>query len=301
MKTGFPGRGRKGFVLAAILLAGTMLVTVSVAFAWFARLQLTGVLGERQDLQSRSLAFVGAYYAARGLVMDKNGYDSQEESWFQPLVFPLPGVQVVFHLQPQDHKIPLNNLFLPDGETFRTELNRPWQKLWRDLEKEDLTWKVLDFLDPDATPRLSGREGPGNLDRPLGDMSELLLCPGVSPEILEQLKTYCTLWGGRTINANTITPEVYALLDEDLTEEAGKDFEKWRRDHPLKSLGDLEKFSGFPESALPRLMGLLGVESTFFRLEIQLTWNNQWISRYEAVLRKDGERVELVFWRDLYE
>jgi len=301
MKTGSPGRGRRGFVLAAILLASTVLVTVSVAFAWFARLQLTGVLGERQDLQSRSLAFVGAYYAARGLVLDKNGYDSPEEAWFQPLAFPLQGVQVVFHLQPQDYKLPLNNLFLPDGETLRSELNRAWQELWKKLEKEDLTWKVLDFLDPDATPRLSGREGEENLDRSLGDFSELLLCPGISPEILKELQKYCTLWGGRTINLNTITPEVYGLLDADLTEEAGRDFERWRRDHPLKSLGDLEKFGNFPDSALPRLMGLLGVESTFFRLEIQLTWNNQWISRYEAMLRKDGETVELVFWRDLYE
>ncbi|HOO64965.1 MAG TPA: type II secretion system protein GspK, partial [Synergistaceae bacterium] len=215
--------------------------------------------------------------------------------------FPLEGVQVVFHLRPRDHKLPLNDLFLPDGETFRTELNRPWQKLWQDLEKEDLTWKVVDFLDPDATPRLEGREGESNLDRPLGDLSELLLCGGISPELLEKLERYCTLQCGGTINLNTVTPEVFGLLDAELSEEMGKQLEEWRKDHPLKSLGNLENFSGFPDSALPRLMGLLGVESTFFALDIQLGWSNRWISRYEALLRKDGSTVELVFWRDLYE
>ncbi len=301
MKTGFPGSGRKGFVLAAILLGGTLFVAVSVAFAWFARVQLQGVLGERQDLQSRSLAFVGAYYAARGLAMDQNGYDSLEEAWFQPLIFPLEGVQVTFRLRPLDHKLPLNNLFLPDGETLRTEINRAWQKLWNNLEREDLTWKVLDFIDPDATPRLGGGEGEANLDRSLGDLSELLLCKGITPKLVEVLDSYCTLWGGNKINVNTVTPEVFSLLDEELSEKDGEDLVLWRKDHPLKNLGDLQDFDGFPESALPRLMGLLGVESTFFALDIQLLWNNRWTSRYEAVLRKDGETVELVFWRDLYE
>ncbi|HQK24504.1 MAG TPA: hypothetical protein PK393_03155, partial [Synergistaceae bacterium] len=44
---------------------------------------------------------------------------------------------------------------------------------------------VLDFLDADGTPRLGGGEREGFINRPLGDLSELLLCPGVSLPLLK--------------------------------------------------------------------------------------------------------------------
>ena len=75
MWTGSRGR-RSGFVLAAVLMISVVLIAATTGFAWFARNQLRRVEGERAALQSRNLAFLTAFFVARGLTADQGEYDA---------------------------------------------------------------------------------------------------------------------------------------------------------------------------------------------------------------------------------
>ena len=84
MWTGSRGR-RSGFVLAAVLMISVVLIAATTGFAWFARNQLRRVEGERAALQSRNLAFLTAFFVARGLTADQGEYDALDKPQFQPL------------------------------------------------------------------------------------------------------------------------------------------------------------------------------------------------------------------------
>ncbi len=307
MWTGSRGR-RSGFVLAAVLMISVVLIAATTGFAWFARNQLRRVEGERAALQSRNLAFLTAFFVARGLTADQGEYDALDKPQFQPLAFPAENAVVSLRLTPLDHALPLNALFLPDGATLRNELTHPWEELWKRLGRGELSEVVLDFLDADGSPRLGGGERDAFLNRTLADLSELLLCPGVTQKVLEGpggpskkgLRDFCTVWCEGKINVNTVSEDVLTVLHDGFTMDVAEALVAYRREHPFKKLEDFFDAPAFPQEATGTVMNLVGVKSVYFRLNVEIWWMGGRSWRYDVILKKDNRTVSVAAWEERY-
>ena len=292
-------RHRGGFILVSVMLLCVMLVACSTAYAWFVRIQIKTVTQEKSTLQARSIAFLLSLEVMKGLKFDTNNFDSPREPWFQPMLIPLSNygfANVV--IKPLDNKIPLQHLFLPDGTTLRGELSDVWDKMWLELEvRTSLPAIVLDFIDKDTLPRLGGRDGPGNLNRNLLDISELLAIPEITPELLygKQPKLgiadYCTMWSDVKININTAEPQVIALL-RGMNRHFVEEIIKLRDKKDIASFDDLREIPGFPGTFAAVNQNLIGFTSEFYSLRIELMDENWSSSRYfDIVLRKSDGRI----------
>lgn len=259
-----------GFVLVSVLLLCVMLVSSAVAFAWFVKGQTRAVTQDKAVLQARSVAYVMAREAVRGLKLDKNNYDSPREIWFQKMVVPLGDLGMVeLDLTPLDDKIPLGKLFLPDGVTLRNELKEVWERLWQELGRRELAPKLLDYIDKDTRPRLGGYESEDNLNRAPFDISELLGMNDVTPEMLNGLADYVTMWSGSKININVAPARVLSVLNG-LNERLAEEIVALRLRKEIKDLDDLKAIPNFPPRAIPMLMNMVGFTSSYFNLKIKI-------------------------------
>ena len=298
MLSGCSGRGREGFILVSVLLLCVMLVATATAYAWFARIQIKVVFQEKLALQARGIAFVMAQEVMKGLKLDTNEFDSPIEPWFQPMIVPLKdyGVANVI-LKPLDNKIPLQHLFLPDGNTLRDipRFQKVWDKMWGELEERwtTLPAKVLDFIDKDTIPRVGGKDGPENINRNLLDISELLGVPEVTPELLYGdppklgIVDYCTMWSDVKMNINVAEPHVLALLPE-LNRNLIEEIIKFREKNAIASFDDLSSIPGMPLGSA--INYIIDFKSSYYNLIIELldeSWNS---TRYFDIvfLKKDG-------------
>lgn len=280
-----------------------MLMACATSYAWFVRSQIRGAFNERIDLQMRSAAYMIAKEALRGLRRDTSGYDSLLEDWFKPMFVPVEGLGVANILfVPLDDKLPLQNLFLPDGVTLRNEMKKPWENLWKalgDRKPEEIT---LDFIDSDKKGRVGGGEKDNYANRKLVDISELLGLDEITPELLYGsgdrlgLSDYCTMWCSRKMNINVTSAAVLALIDG-IDASLAKSIVEYRNKNELRKLDDLKEIPGFPEKAIPTLMNLVGFSSSYFNLKIELISNEGTTRHYDIVLQKSAGRV--VRWEEM--
>jgi len=298
---------RRGFVLVAVLLSVSILVTGSLAFAWFSRTELRKAEANAFSLEARSLAETVVHAVRKGLVLDRNVYDSPLEPWFSTWPVPLGAeASVTVALAPQNRALPLAGLFLPDGSTLRRELEAPWESLWENAGKPELGPVVLDFLDADRTPRPGGSETDSCINRAPSALEELLLCPGIDESLYygkngkghPGLGRLLTVLGDGKINFNTAHPEALALLDPSLTPGVVREIVERRAKKPLEGWGDLAGIPGFPPGLRPRLDSLVSFASSHFLAEIEVRKGNL-VRRFEAVLVKNSGRCTISSWKEM--
>ncbi len=302
-----PPGGKKGFVLVAVLMSVTILVTGALAFAWFSRMELRRSEAVRFSLVARSVAQAALHEVQRGLVLDTNDYDSFLEPWFG--AFPLPmgdGVSVTVRLTPQNGALPANHLFLPDGTTLRREMETPWKRLWEEVGRPDLTASVLDFFDSDRTPRPGGSEAENALNRAPSAVDELRLVPGIDENLYYGnnekeaigLDRLLTVNSDGKINLNVAPPEVLALLDESLSGGLIGEIVEKRAKEPVEGWDDLLSLPGFPSSARPRMASLVSFTSSHFLVDVEVRSRNL-VRHFQAVLAKKAGRCAIVVWKEM--
>ena len=267
---------RRGFILVVVLMMGAMLITCATAFVWFARMQIKTASRERISLTNRSMAQVLTRAIMKGIKANKLKYDSPLQDWYKPFSFPAGDLgDWVVQVVPLDDKIPLRNLFLPDGSTLRNELRNTWEDMWGKLEHRELTYIVLDFLDKDTRPRMGGAERQTHINRAPIDISELLVLEELTPEILYGadgklgLADYCTLWSNGKINLNVVPAHVLEILpgmDRSLAEK----IVDYRGKQALTGMNDLSKIHGFPPKARTALMNIADFGSRYFMVKIEM-------------------------------
>ena len=299
-----PPGGRRGFVLVAVLILGATLVTCATAFAWFARMQIKNATREKITLANRSMAQVLTKAIVKG--MKENTvikYDSPLLDWFKPFFFPAGDLGTwVVQVVPLDDKIPLRNLFLPDGTTLRNELLKTWEDMWGKLERRDIAYTVLDFLDKDTKPRMGGTERETYINRAPLDISELLILEEITPEILygtpekPGVDNYCTLWCDGKINVN-VAPvgvlEILPGLDRSLAEK----MDDFRRQKPFTSMSDLREIPGFPSRSQAALTNIVGFSSRYFMIKIEMLEDNGGGTSFSVVFDKTAGTV--VRWEEI--
>ena len=310
MKTGFllnriSSSKRSGVVLLSVLLISVFLVSASTGFAIFARRTMRRFDREQRIFTARMVSEV-AMDAAKLLLSKHNGKShSAEDEFFVPRTFTFPdaGVSVTMRMEPLDDRIPLNNLFLPDGKTLRRELEVPWSALWQKVGAEQLENRVLDFLDEDTEPRLGGGERTGNLNRKLLSLEELSLVPGMKPETLSGfggkpgVRALATIWSSGKINMNTAPAEVLSLL-EGLDEKLAVEIVKNRTEKPLESISDLARIRGFPPDAVPKLMNIAAFKSDWFRVSFEVLFGDGEMIATRGILKKTSKSWNTVQWEE---
>lgn len=299
---------RRGFVLVTVLLIVTLLLSAAASFTWFARQEARRVSSEEFALKARSLALVAGGVISGWIASDNNNYDSSNELLYSPII---PKVLsygqwgVFAKIIPQDHLIPINNLFLPDGVTMRKEYEYPWKKIWELMGQSELPDLILDFLDRDTMARAGSREEEYFPNGPISDLSELLRLPEVNGKILYgdkdspiALDKFFTVYGETTTNMNLAPKLLLTILDTELDEIKADALIAYRQGADLKGFADLLKSPGFPRSARARLGNIVGFKSTFFQVELKVFDGEGRERSFTMTVRRSGKQCEIVSWRE---
>ena len=275
----------KGFVLVSVLMLGVLLISCATAFTWFVRMQVRGVFRERDNITKRSMASV-AVNAVMNILSDMEqhyDYDSPTQRWFQPFVVPFGDELGVWVMQitPLDDKIPLRNLFLPDGNTLRHEFDEPLQNMLEKINHRELEFLLLDFIDKNNRPRVGGVERDEFINRPPFDMSELLiLSREITPETLYGTGTelgiadYCTIYSDGKINLNFAPVHVMEILPGLKERSLAERLEQSRKDEPLKSLRDVQSLPGASPRTSTLLTNIATFKSRYFNVKIECLEDN---------------------------
>ena len=272
-------RKSKGFVLVSVLMLGVMLISCATAFTWFVRQQVRGIGRERILLTNRSLAQVitSAVMNLLYQISTQVNYDSPTQKWFQPLIIPLGNSEIwVIKVTPLDDKIPLRNLFLPDGNTLRRELTDIWHDMLSKLNITLIENILLDFFDRNNRPRVGSVELDTFINRGPYDISELLILSKDIPyEILygsdgsQGLADYCTVYSDGQINLNAAPLNVMELLPGLNVTGLAARIEQVRQEKGLTSMQDIASLPGASSRTSTLLTNIACFKSRYFQLDIQ--------------------------------
>ena len=271
-------KGKKGFVLVSVLMLGVLLISCATAFTWFVRMQVRTIGRERLNISYRSMAQVISEAIMNMLyeISQHNDYDSPLQEWYKPFVLPLGdelGVWVI-QITPLDDKIPLGNLFLPDGNTLRREMNDVLENMLDKLHHREIESVLLDFIDRNTKARVGSKEEEYFINRGPYDMSELLiLSKDIPPDLVFGssnslgIKDYCTIYSDGKINLNYAPVHVMELLPG-LDTGLAPSIAQARNEEPLQSLDDIQKIPGASARTASLLTNIAGFKSRYFMIQI---------------------------------
>ena len=268
---------RKAFVLVSVMMMGVMLISCATAFAWFVRMQIRSVGQERDALARRSMALV-LVNSIMGVLSEINAdYDSPTQRWFQPFIIPFEDLGIwVLTVSPLDDKIPIRNLFLPDGNTLRHEFEAPFQKMLDIVGARNAELSILDFFDRNNKPRVGGMEREDFINRGPYDISELLM---LDPLITQKnlygngadlgIADYCTVFSEGKININVAPVHVLELLPGLDERGLAERISQVRQEEPITSFKDIQNLPGASPRTSTLLTNLIGFKSRYFQIKIE--------------------------------
>lgn len=300
-------RKRRGFVLVSVLMLGVLLISCATTFTWFVRQQVRGISHEASMLSGRSMAhvIVNAIISMLSEATNRVNYDSPTQRWYQPFVLAVPDMGIwVVRITPLDDKIPLRNLFLPDGNTMRREFTDVWRDMWDKLKHRELEQLVLDFMDRNNKPRVGSVEREDFVNRPLYDISELLLMShDINAEILYGyegllgISDYCTVYSDGKINLNVAPVHVMELLPGLDVGGLAQSIADYRAENAIESLRDIQKIPGASARTSTRLTNIAGFKSRYFSIKIDcMSTESESVSSYSAIF--DRTTKQLVRWEE---
>jgi hypothetical protein len=209
-KTTYTPRGEEGIALLLVLLFVVLLSAIVTDFMYKMHVEASLVISNSTDHEAYLAAKSGVATAMSVLHADRIAnieesvdgggiYDGLDESWAQP-----PEIQsfnddvVSLTITDEYGKINLNALIFESGDSGGEEVHLALEQIVRDVFmlylglEEDPTDLILDWLDADDDARDLGGESDyyESLDPPfsckngpMDSIEELLLLPGITPEI----------------------------------------------------------------------------------------------------------------------
>jgi len=228
----------------------------------------------------------------------RENYDSPLQEWFEPFSFTVEGLGTwVVQVVPLNDKIPLRNLFLPDGTTLRSDLRNTWEDMWTQLGQRNLAPLVLDFMSRGRRARMGGEQRDTHINRAPLCISELLILEEITPEILygtsEELglADYATLWSGARINLNVAPVNVMAILPG-MSRTLAERVAEYRANRAISNMDALSRIPGFPQRARAGLMNIAGFASEYFMIRIEVLEEGGGGTRFNVIFEiEDGEIV----------
>ena len=298
---------RRGFVLVSVLMLGVLLISCATVFSWFVRMQVRGVFRELDGLSRRTMADVltNSLMMLLTTVEKEMKSDSPAQRIYKPFILNIPDMGIwVIQVTPLDDKIPLRNLFLPDGNTLRREFSEVWREMWDKLKHRELEMLTLDFMDKNIRPRVGSREEKYYVNRGLYDISELLiLSSDIDADILYGsggemgLSDYCTVYSDGRINLNVAPVHVLELLPGLDMGGFAQSIEEYRRENAIESIQDLQKIPGLSARTSTRLMNIASFKSRYFNIKLEFMNDSEETASYTIIFDRTGKKI--VRWDEI--
>lgn len=289
-------------------MLGVLLISCATAFSVFVRNQVRTVWREVDGIKSRSmtLVLVNAVTSLLSEITSQTKYDSLTQRWYQPFVFNVPEIGIyMLQVTPLDDKIPLRQLFLPDGNTLRREMTEVWRQMWDKLKHRNLEMITLDFFDRNTRARMGSSERDNFINRGPYDISELLLLsPDINAEILYGdgvnmgLSDYCTLYSEGKINLNVAPVHVLELIPGLDAGGLAESIVEYRTENAITSLSDVQKIPGASARTSNRIMNIAGFRSRYFSIKLEcMSTENKAVSSYSIIYDRTTKLI--VKWEEL--
>ena len=280
----------RGVALLLAILVLALLVALILEFDSEARREYREASAFRDNFKATVLTRAGVQAARAVLQMDhlkdkQTGqmYDATTDLW----AFPIQKHQIgdgLMSAQIEDErsKLNLNDLATAvDPNVKKTKVLR-FKRLCNLLQiNPELVDAIVDWVDADDIPEPAGAESvyyqalrPSYraANAPLQTMREMRLIKGMTPEIVDKLLQYVTVYpqeGESRININTADVLVLQALDPRISQTMAGEIIQNR---PFKTVQDLDRVGSFAEIAKElRLLSVYDVKSNIFSARMSLT------------------------------
>ncbi len=259
----------KGVVLLLVLMVTSILVMLIGQFSYGSFLEGALVKNEVKDAQA-------SMDVKSGIVILKRAIETGEAS---PVTVELPSGTLTIQWEAESGKLNLNNLRTENVtmETARLE------RLFEILENRKIV-QVLGLADRIADFVLSS-------ERPILSLGELLRITDMTPEVLEAIKPFVTVYSDGRLCLDVARDEVVFSLDERMnTSSEAEAFRQAARDSKAKApswmKGVARKLTRFFSKSVSSWSARMRLEGEFVSRE------------YEVALRRVGEELRVVLFNE---
>lgn len=282
----------RGIALLLALLVLALLVALILEFDTDARREYREAAAFRDNFKATVLtrASVQAAKAVlqQDLLRDKQAgqfYDALTDLWAFPIQkYAIGDGMLTAQIEDERGKLNLNDLAAGgDPNARKAKVLRVKRLFELLLVNPDLVDAIVDWVDADDVPEAAGAEtlyyqslrpSYRAANAPLQTPRELRLIKGMTPEIVEKLLRYVTVYpqeGESRVNINTADVLVLQALDPRITQAMAGEIIQGR---PFKTIQDLDRVGSFAEIGKElRLLNIYDVKSNMFSARMSLTVN----------------------------
>ncbi|MDD2900629.1 MAG: type II secretion system minor pseudopilin GspK [Desulfuromonadaceae bacterium] len=306
-------KNEAGFALILTLVVTALMVAVVVEMIHQVYVDTSLSRSFRDGQQASILAESGATGCAKLLQIGLLGrsYTALSDPWAKPIKLDDESGSLEVTIIEESGKINVNGLVQPNGEYEQFTL-AALQRLGALLKLPVDPWSaVADWIDNDDLPRSGGVESPyyrtlkpvySARNNKLMMLTELSLVKGITPDLLGKLRPYLTIYSDQagsplpTVNVNTASKEILAVLDERIDARMAERIEAERRLQPFKTTGELSRVPGL-DTVATGLGGRITVKGNLFRI-ISVAKVKDSGKTVEAVVRLAGGAPEFLLWQE---
>jgi len=312
-------RANKGFALVMTLVLTALMVAVLVEMIHQIYVDVSISRGFRDGQQASLLAESGVTGGTKLLQVSLQGknYTALTDAWAAPIKLDDETGTIEISITEESGRICLNGLITPIGDDEPKTLTA-LQRLCKRLQLPENIWNALaDWMDSNAAPRTNSAETPyyQTLKPPyaapnakLVTIAELSLVKGFTPEIIDKLRPFVTVYADpdwmpgtmAKVNINTASKEVLAALDEGIDDRMAERILEERRLQPFKDPADLSARIAGAETVSINLIGKVSVKGTLFRIT-SVARVKETARTVEAVLQipqTSGAKPVLLSWQE---
>lgn len=287
-----PRSDERGVALLLALLVLALLVALILEFDSEARREYRDAAAFRDNVKATVLTRA-AVQAARAvlqqdLLKDKQAgqlYDAPTDLWAFPIQkYAIGDGLLTAQIEDERGKLNLNDLAAGGDPNARKKKVERVKRLFGLLQiNPDLVDAIVDWVDADDVPEASGAETLyyqslrppyRSANAPLQTLREIRLIKGMTPQIVEKLMRYVTVYpqeGESRVNINTADFLILQALDPRITQAVAGDIIQNR---PYKTIQDLDSVGSFAEIGKElRLLNIYDVKSNLFSATMSLTVN----------------------------
>jgi general secretion pathway protein K len=289
---GCTARDERGVALLLAILVLALLVALILEFDSDARREYREAAAFRDNFKATVLTRA-AVQAARAVLQqdhlrDKQMgqmYDATTDLWAFPITkYAIGDGLMTAQIEDERSKLNLNELAaVADPNAKQTKVLR-FKRLFTLLQlNPDIVDAIVDWVDADDIPEPTGAESvyyqalrPSYraANAPLETPRELLLIKGMTPEIVDKLLQYVTVYpqeGESRININTADLLVLQALDPRISQTMAGEIIQSR---PYKTIFELDRVSSVADIMRElRPLGLYEVKTNIFSARMSLTVN----------------------------
>ena len=285
----------RGVALLLALLVLTLLVALILEFDGEARREYRDAAAFRDNFKAQTLVRA-AVQAARAVLQQDfikgklagESYDAPTDLWAMPIKnYAIGDGFLSAQIEDERGKLNLNDLAASAGDDLQKKARiQRFKRLFELLQiNPDLIDAVADWVDADDNAEPAGAESLyyqsqrppyRSANKPFSGLSDLRLVKGVTPEIVERLSRYVTVFpteGGALVNLNTADPLVIQSLDPAITPTMAAEIAQGR---PFKKKEDLDRIGSFQEigAKLRATQSGYDVKSEFFSAKLAISVND---------------------------